>query len=229
MEARHSVVHQSVLRGLERLVVHNDRVLSCQCLVKISWWSFRSTALFLFTPPRYTGPVRNIAFIDGQNLHLGTKSAGWVVDHHRFRVYLRDKYKVDEVYFFHGFVNAVHQGMYRELQRAGYILEFREHVSALQSKKKGNVDTDLVFAAMQKLIDEPDEFEKIVLVSGDGDYFKLVQYLIEKDRFKKLLLPQRIKASSLYKTGIDNSYHVDLSAADLVAKLEYKRKGPRTH
>ncbi len=42
----------------------------------------------------------NIAFIDGQNLHLGTASAGWKVDFLRFRVYLRDKFSVEEAYIF---------------------------------------------------------------------------------------------------------------------------------
>jgi len=166
--------------------------------------------------------MRNLAFIDGQNLHLGTKTAGWLVNHKRFRIYLRDKYQVDEVYFFLGYVNEQHQSMYREMQRAGYILEFRQHVSTMQSKKKGNVDTDLVFTVIEKLIEESDLFKKVVLVSGDGDYYKLVQYLVKKERFAKLLLPHRARASSLYRSGLDNSYHVDLSAMDVRSKLEYK-------
>lgn len=51
---------------------------------------------------------------------------------------------------------------------------------------------------MKNLVDNP-AFEKIVLVSGDGDYKKLVQYLISKKKFKKILFPNRKFASSLYK------------------------------
>ena len=39
---------------------------------------------------------------------------------------------------------------------------------------------------------------KILLVSSDGDYKKLVDYLINKDKFIKILFPSR-QASSLYK------------------------------
>lgn len=50
---------------------------------------------------------RNIAFVDGQNLHLGTKEEGWAVDHKKFRVYLQDKYHIVEAYYFMGFVKDI--------------------------------------------------------------------------------------------------------------------------
>jgi hypothetical protein len=42
----------------------------------------------------------NIAFIDSQNLHLGTNSENWKIDFKKFRIYLKSKYKVEEAYFF---------------------------------------------------------------------------------------------------------------------------------
>ncbi|NVP17394.1 NYN domain-containing protein [Candidatus Gracilibacteria bacterium] len=83
------------------------------------------------------------------------------------------------------------------MQKAGFILEFREHHSAMSGKKKGNVDVDIVFQIMRRLIEE-DDFDKIVLVTGDGDYIKLVKYLIEKARLKKILFPNKM-FSSLYR------------------------------
>ena len=41
---------------------------------------------------------RNFAFIDAQNLYMGTKSLGWSTDVFRFRVYLKEKYSVSEAY-----------------------------------------------------------------------------------------------------------------------------------
>ncbi|MDQ7008999.1 MAG: NYN domain-containing protein [Candidatus Gracilibacteria bacterium] len=119
----------------------------------------------------------NIAFIDAQNLHLGTQTENWKIDFKRFRIYLKDKFKIDEAYFFLGFVDNEHQSMYRKIQRAGFILEFREHHSNMKGKKKGNVDVDIVYDIMHRLLEE-DNFDKIVLISGDGDYIKLVKYLI---------------------------------------------------
>lgn len=51
----------------------------------------------------------NIAFIDGQNLYLGTQEVGFKTDHWKFRTYLRDKYDVSEAYYFLGFVSDEEQ------------------------------------------------------------------------------------------------------------------------
>jgi len=59
--------------------------------------------------------VRNVAFVDGQNLHLGTRESGWSVDHGKFRTYLRDKYQVDEAHYFLGFRLADEQNLYESL------------------------------------------------------------------------------------------------------------------
>ena len=51
--------------------------------------------------------VKNLAFIDGQNLYMGTakrKKDPWQIDLARFRVYLKEKYDVDEAYYFLGYV-----------------------------------------------------------------------------------------------------------------------------
>ena len=48
----------------------------------------------------------NFAFIDGQNLYMGTKSAkpAWEINLKKFRIYLKDKYKVSIAYYFLGYV-----------------------------------------------------------------------------------------------------------------------------
>lgn len=140
----------------------------------------------------------NLAFIDGQNLHLGTLQNGWKINYKRFRIYLSDKYRVQEASYFLGFVDEMQQDLYSSLQRSGFVVCFREHHSAMKATKKGNVDTEIVFEVMRSLI-ERDDFGKIILVSGDGDYRKLVDYLIKKGRFEKILFPNKKYASSLYR------------------------------
>jgi len=139
----------------------------------------------------------NLAFIDGQNLYLGTKEDDWKVDHNKFRIYLKDKYHVTEAYYFLGYVTEEQQDLYNNLQKAGFIVLFKEHNENLKAQKKGNVDTDIVFEIMKNLVEN--NFSKIILVSGDGDYKKLVDYLIKKNKFKKIIFPNRKFASSLYK------------------------------
>lgn len=107
----------------------------------------------------------NIAFIDWQNLHLWTTSENWKIDFKKFRIYLKDKFKVNEAYIFLCFVDDENQRMYRKIQKAWFMLEFREHNTNMKWVKKWNVDVDIVFEVMYRLLEEND-FDKIVLVTG---------------------------------------------------------------
>ena len=168
----------------------------------------------------------NLAFIDGQNLNYGTKANNWKVDLVRFRIYLKEKYKVTEAYYHLGYVSEEQQDLYLSIQRAGYILVFKEHSSTLKGKKKGNVDTDVVFLMMKELHERSDKFSKMILVSGDGDYKKIVDYLISKQRFLKILFPNTKARSSLYNK-IGGEMMDFLDRPDIRSTIEFKqRKSP---
>ena len=165
--------------------------------------------------------MKNIAYIDGQNLFMGTTRAEnpWKVDLQRFRVYLEQQYQVDRAYYYLGYVQDgdVYQSLYEEIQSAGFILVFREHNSAMLGTKKGNVDSDIIFSVMKRLYRKED-FNKIILVSGDGDYKTMVDFLIEEGRFKKILFPDGKRASSLYKK-ITRQYFDDIGKEDIRKKI----------
>ena len=160
----------------------------------------------------------NIAFIDWQNLHLWLKKEWRDLDHKRFRRYLSDKFQIQTAYYFLWYVNDEYQNLYESLQKAWFIVYFREHSASLAWKKKWNVDTDIVFETMKTVIEDKD-FDKIVLVSGDGDYIKMVKYLIKKWIFKNILFPNN-KYSSLYKS-IKPHYGINLSISDIRKKIQY--------
>ncbi|MFT7507368.1 MAG: uncharacterized LabA/DUF88 family protein [Acidimicrobiales bacterium] len=163
----------------------------------------------------------NIAYIDGQNLHLGTtkREPVWEVDLARFRVFLEEKYQVKKAYYYLGYVQdgSSYQKLYDDVQDAGFHLVFREHNSAMKGTKKGNVDSDIIFSIMKRLYLQED-FEKVVLVSGDGDYKQLVDFLIEQQRFGKVLFPKQRYASSLYKK-LGEWYKADLSEPNTRKKI----------
>lgn len=142
---------------------------------------------------------KNYAFIDGQNLHMGTTKTdpSWKIDFKKFRIFLKDRYRVEIAYYFLGCVIEEKRDLYLKIQEAGFVLVFREHNAAMVGKKKGNVDADIIFSIMKKLY-EKDEFDNVVLISGDGDYKRMVDFLIEEKRFKKVLFPNKKFASSLY-------------------------------
>ncbi len=170
--------------------------------------------------------TKNLAFIDGQNLFMGTTQnevAPWSIDLKKFRVYLQYKYHISHAYYFLGYVQEKNHDLYENIQQAGFILVFRQHNSAMLGKKKGNVDSDIIFHIMKKLY-KREPFEKIILVSGDGDYKMLVDFLIEEGKFEKILFPNKKYASSLYKT-LRFRYFDYLENPDIKHKIGQKKKG----
>ncbi len=115
----------------------------------------------------------------------------------KFRIYLKKKYDVEKAYYFLGCVNEEFQDLYDKIQEAGFILKFREHTTIMLGKKKGNVDSDIIFDVMKRIY-KNEEFNKIIIISGDGDYKKLIDFLVEENGFKKILFPNKKFASSLY-------------------------------
>jgi hypothetical protein len=66
----------------------------------------------------------NYAFIDSQNLNLGISKLNWKLDFEKFRVYLKEKYKVSQAFLFIGFIPE-NQNLYLSLKEDNYILIFK--------------------------------------------------------------------------------------------------------
>lgn len=163
----------------------------------------------------------NYAFIDSQNLNLGVRSLGWGLDYKKFRLYLKNKYNVQEAYLFIGKTDG-NQDLYISLQQAGYILVFKPTIAYFEQGKKamkGNVDAELVLYASAKLYDE---YDQAVIVSGDGDFHCLAEYLDEKQKLLRIVTPNRkySKLLSGYRRYIT-------SLEPLQTKLEYVKDGSK--
>lgn len=165
--------------------------------------------------------MHNIAYIDGQNLHLWVSASQRQIDFTKFRIYLKDKFDIQEAYYYLGFVDNEQQDLYSQLQKAWFIVTFREHSATLKGKKKWNVDSDIIFDTMKRIYEKKD-FEKIILVSGDGDYIKLIKHLIGKSLLAKILFPNN-HYSSLYK-DIKHQYGMVLSTQEIQQKIAYQKK-----
>lgn len=129
----------------------------------------------------------NYAFVDSQNLNLGVKSQGWNLDFGRFCVYLKDKYKAKKIFLFIGYVTG-NEALYTYLQNAGYICVFKPTLEIKENGKvrvKGNVDAELVLHTMI----EYSNYDKAIIVSGDGDFHCLIEYLIKQNKLRKIIVP----------------------------------------
>lgn len=138
--------------------------------------------------------MNNYAFIDAQNLYRGIKSLGWKLNWTKFRVYLKDKYKVSTAYVFIGFIPS-QQALYADLQKAGFILIFKPVIYDSTGNAKGNCDADLVLQAIL----EKEHYSKAVIVTSDGDFYSLVKYLYDTGKLEMVLSPYIKTCSKLLK------------------------------
>lgn len=168
-------------------------------------------------PKQIKNAKPNYAFIDSQNLNLGIRSQRWELDYRKFRLYLKNKYGVNKAYIFIGHITA-NQELYDNLTSMGYELVFKPTTQYKVDGKvtvKGNVDAELVLYAAAKTYKH---YSKAVIVSGDGDFACLAEYLIEKDKFLNILVPTA-KYSKLLKPYSKYIIRVDR----LKKSLEYKK------
>ena len=166
-------------------------------------------------------------FIDSQNLNLGVGNdivensvliySGWKLDFTKFLKYLKDKYRITKCYLFIGHVPG-NEKLYTKLQEDGYIVVFKPTLEIKKGKEKqvkGNVDAELVLHAMINF----DEYDSAIIVTGDGDFHCLIEYLEENKKLEKIIIPNKKRYSSLFRKF---SKYFDFVSVNK-DKLEYKQ------
>ena len=155
-----------------------------------------------------SSPKTNI-YIDGNNLYRGAKELKFEIDYKKFRGWLRQKYQAQFVYLFIGLVpNRVK--FYEHLQECGFILIFKQTVS-VGGVIKGNCDAELVLKATSDFYTKA--FEKCLLITGDGDFGCLVEFLRDNAVLERVIAPDKAKCSILIKnknieiTFLNEHYH----------------------
>ena len=130
--------------------------------------------------------MKNYAFIDSQNLHIEIKKLGWEIDYRKFRVFLKDKYKISKAFTFIGY-DQNNQKLYNSLEKKGYKLIFKPILKDKTGKIKGNCDAELVLHTMIEF----DNFNKAIIISGDGDFYCLIKYLAKNNKLLKIGIPNK--------------------------------------
>ena len=104
---------------------------------------------------------------------------------------------VKKAFLFIGYIPR-NAELYNALQTAGFTLVFKPTVMHLEKKRlttKGNVDAELV---LYSAAIEYKNYDKAVIVSGDGDFACLAEYLKKNDKLEKIVTPTA-KYSKLLK------------------------------
>lgn len=164
------------------------------------------------------------AYIDSQNVNVTTQKHGWKMNWAALRKFLTERYGVTKAYMFIGYVPEF-EPMYEQLHEQGYAIVLKPTFDMTRPRQegeqpeeekrpiKGNIDAELVLWAMKDM----KEYDKAIIVSGDGDFFCLVEYLDEQGKLEKVLAPTG-QYSSLY-----NKYETYVERLDNHKKvLEYR-------
>jgi len=136
----------------------------------------------------------NYAFIDGTNMYLSAKYLGWEIDWASLREYLRKKHNVSDAYYFIGYLKK-YQPLYDDLEDYGYTLIHKPVFILPDGKLKGNCDAEIVLNAMIQI----GNYNKAVVITGDGDIACLVEYLRSVDKFKLVIACRKDSSSYLLR------------------------------
>lgn len=171
--------------------------------------------------------MKILAFIDASNLFYGgEKSLGWKIDYQKLLDYLKEKYEIQQAFYFGGveihnfkfnylknetvptseveryfvdFINYKKETLkeqilllfngylqkvrfYKKLETFGYKLylkpvKFYKTEEGL-IKRKANCDVDMAFHLMK----ERDNFDRVIILSGDGDFLPVLKYLKNQNK-----------------------------------------------
>ena len=120
-----------------------------------------------------------------------------MLDFARFRVYLADKYGIAKAFVFIGYMRE-NEPLYNSLRKDGYSLIFKPTLLLPEGGVKGNVDAELVLYAMIEYAN----YDKALIVTSDGDFYCLVEYLLKQDKLLNLMIPNKNKYSALFRPVI---------------------------
>lgn len=149
----------------------------------------------------------------------GEKSLGWKIDYQKLLNYLKEKYGIEKALYFggveiHNFEfdylksETVALGelenyfvkldkfkehlqkvrFYKKLESFGYELHLKPvkfYKEESNLKRKANCDVDMAFHLMK----EKDNFDRAVILSGDGDFLPVLKYL--KSQNKEIIILAR--------------------------------------
>lgn len=107
---------------------------------------------------------------------------------------LKKEHKVDSVKMFM-WRHPNFEKMYDFFEAIGYKLIFRKMNVWGKWPLKGNIDTELVLEAMKDF----DKYKKAIIVSGDWDFACLVDYLHDKKKLDKVIVPNKRRYSEFLK------------------------------
>jgi len=133
---------------------------------------------------------KTYAFIDASNIIYGCNSQGWKMDFAKLIKYLKTRHSCQKIFYYAGLdqENKKQLKFYEKLAEFGYILKLVPIKRFKDGKVKGDVDSRMTFELMRYL----EEYKTAIVLTGDGDYYWVIEYLMQKrKRIYLLSFPTR--------------------------------------
>lgn len=151
--------------------------------------------------------VKTYAFVDASNIIYGARAEGWFIDQKKLLDYLKRKFNVSKAFFYYG-KDSKSQGkesFLNKLEQFGYTLRVKE-IKRYGKRTKANCDVDLTMDLLLKMR----EYKRAIVLSGDGDFAPLLQYLLSKK--KKIVVISSPRRTAKEIKVIVGDEHIDFGS-----------------
>ena len=170
-----------------------------------------------------------MVFVDASNFHYGLNKLGWKIDYQKFLKWLNERNSIAS-FFYYGNIHSEKSffdshleyqkypqatknqllkkyredtnKFFKKLRSFGIIVRDKE-VSSIYDNTEGryklkcNCDVELTVDAM----DKANEYQEIILCSGDGDFARLLRYLKNKGKIATVISIQERTSFTLQKAA----------------------------
>lgn len=126
-------------------------------------------------------------YIDMANLYSECKRKDIVLNFESMFIWLKDKYKSDNIYIFTGYLRKYADQYYLN-EIIGYKYVFKEAVfNHDENKIKANCDVDIAICGTIDTLEQ--NLKNAVLISSDGDFLSLIKFWTSRDVNVAILSP----------------------------------------
>ncbi|MBI5405796.1 NYN domain-containing protein [Candidatus Kaiserbacteria bacterium] len=128
---------------------------------------------------------KTAVFIDAANIFYSQKTLKWRIDYEKLSSYLHKEADITGIYYYTGMVGVLEKqkAFVSKLQMLGYRVTTKEvkfiKVAGSPDIPKGNLDVELALDAFRL----KDNFETLILFSGDSDFAYLLDLLKQKGKY----------------------------------------------
>jgi uncharacterized LabA/DUF88 family protein len=135
--------------------------------------------------------MKKVAYIDAANIILSANRLGFEIDFLKLKVFLEDKFRVEEIYYFTAELKSLAEEI--EVLKLNNFKVILKQIYYENSKTKANCDVEISHYITKHI--ENKEISKLVLLSGDGDFSMLLDYA-NQNKVEVVLMPVDKKSSA---------------------------------